>query len=140
MANDINQVSRKETRGGPSHQAYVLLRIAFVLVPILAGLDKFFNILNDWKMYLSQPFNVLGQPTVTMMVVGIIEIVAGILVWIKPKIFSYIVAIWLILIIINLFFLGRFYDIALRDFGLLLAALALARLSVLYDRNRKPRS
>ncbi len=68
-----------------------------------------------------------------MMVVGAIEIIAGILVWIKPKFFAYVVALWLLGIIINLLLLGRFYDIALRDLGLLLGSLALARLSQQYD-------
>ena len=118
---------------GPNHQSYLILRFAFAIIPILMGLDKFTNLLTNWEQYLSPPFNVLGNPHSTMMVVGIIEIIAGIGVWVKPKIFSYIVALWLLLIIINLLILGKFYDIALRDFGLLLGAVALARLSCKHD-------
>lgn len=117
----------------PSFQAYQILRFAFTIAPILAGLDKFFNILVKWDIYLSHPFNVFGNAHTTMIIVGIIEIIAGILVWIKPKIFSYIVALWLLAIIINLLILKNYYDIALRDIGLLLGALALGSLSQKYD-------
>lgn len=108
---------------------YCLLHFGFAILPILAGLDKFFNFLTNWEQYLSAPFNVLGDAHTTMLVVGIVEIIAGIGVWFKPKVFSYIVALWLLAIIINLLVLGKFYDVALRDFGLLLGALALGRLS-----------
>lgn len=121
---------------GPHYQAYQLLHIAFALAPIIAGLDKFFNHLTIWGQYLSQPFNVFGNASTTMMVVGAIEIIAGIGVWFKPKYFAYIVAAWLAAIIINLLMLEKFYDIALRDFGLFLGALALARLAVTYDKER----
>lgn len=117
----------------PGCQAYEILRIAFTIAPILAGLDKFFGFLTNWDQYLSSPFNVLGDAHKTMMVVGVIEIIAGIGVWFKPKIFSYIVAIWLLGIIVNLLILHTFYDIALRDLGLLLGAVALGRLSEKYS-------
>lgn len=117
----------------PSYQAYQILRFAFTVAPILAGLDKFFNFLTIWEQYLSAPFNVFGNAHTTMMVVGVIEIIAGIGVWVKPKVFSYIVAFWLLAIIVNLLILNSFYDIALRDLGLLLGALALGRLSIKYD-------
>lgn len=117
----------------PGYQAFLLLRFAFTVAPILMGLDKFFGFMANWEQYLSAPFNVLGNAHQTMMVVGIIEIIAGVLVWIKPRIFAYIIAIWLLAIIINLLLIGRFYDIALRDFGLLLGALALARLSEAFE-------
>lgn len=123
----------KENLKKPSYQAYQLLHIAFTIAPIVAGLDKFFNFLTRWDQYLAGPFDVFGNPSTTMMVVGIIEIIAGIGVWIKPKIFSYVVALWLLGIILNLLVLQNFYDIALRDLGLLLGALALGRLSVNYD-------
>jgi hypothetical protein len=116
--------------------AYQLLHIAFIILPIIAGLDKFFNFLTDWRQYLSQPFDVFNNPDTTMMVVGVIEIIAGIGVWLKPKIFSYIVAAWLLAIIINLLLLHDYYDIALRDLGLLLGALALGRLSAWYESKR----
>lgn len=124
---------QKEDFKNPSYQAYQILHFAFTVAPILAGLDKFFNFLTDWEQYLSSPFNVFGDPHATMMIVGIIEIIAGIGIWLKPKLFAYIVALWLLGIIVNLLILGNFYDIALRDLGLLLGALALGRLSIKYD-------
>jgi len=134
MVEPIVNNERKEVGySSHAHQAYQILRFAFTIAPILAGLDKFFYFLTNWAQYLSEPFNVFGNVRTTMMVVGVIEIIAGILVWIKPKIFAYIVALWLLAIIINLLILGEFFDIALRDLGLLLSALALARLSVIYD-------
>jgi len=125
--------SQKEDYNEPSFQAYQILRFAFTVAPILAGLDKFFNFLTNWEQYLASPFNVFGNPHTTMMIVGVIEIIAGIGVWLKPKFFAYIIVLWLLGIIINLLLLHNFYDIALRDLGLLLGALALARLSHKYD-------
>lgn len=113
----------------PVYQAYQLLHLAFTIAPIVAGLDKFFHYLTNWEQYLSAPFNVFGNAHTTMLVVGVIEIIAGIGVWLKPKVFSYIVALWLLGIIVNLLKLGNFYDVALRDLGLMLGALALGRLS-----------
>lgn len=118
------------------YQAYQILHLAFTIAPILAGLDKFFNYLTIWEKYLSTPFNIFGNPHTTMMIVGIIEIAAGIGVWLKPQIFSYVVSLWLLGIIINLLVLGNYYDIALRDFGLLLGSLALGRLSKNYEHSR----
>lgn len=118
-----------------SYHAYQILHFAYTVAPIAAGLDKFFNILTQWGNYLSAPFNVLGDTTTTMMIVGVIEIIAGIGVWLKPKLFAYVVALWLLGIIVNLLLLGQFYDIALRDLGLLLGALALGSLSQKYDRS-----
>lgn len=132
MANEAPS-SSKENLHKPSYQAYQILRFAFTVAPILAGLDKFFNFLTNWNQYLSPQFDFFGNPHATMLVVGVVEIIAGIGVWLKPKIFAYIVALWLLGIITNLLMLHEFYDIALRDLGLLLGALALARLSVKYD-------
>jgi hypothetical protein len=115
----------------PARQAYHILYFAFIVAPIVAGLDKFFHVLTDWNMYLA-PFadRVLhGHGPTFMKIVGVIEIVAGIGVLLMPRIFAYVVAVWLWLIIINLFMAHGFYDVALRDFGLSLGALALARLS-----------
>jgi uncharacterized membrane protein YphA (DoxX/SURF4 family) len=109
--------------------AFLILRFGFAILPIIAGLDKFFNFLTNWEMYLSGPFNVLGNAHTTMMVVGIIEIIAGIGVWLWPRIFSWIVALWLLGIIVNLLLLGHYYDVALRDLGLLLGAVSLGWLS-----------
>lgn len=125
-------LQKKGNYRNPSYQAYLLLCVAFTLASILAGLDKYFYVLTNWEKYLSPTFNVLGNSHTTMMAVGAIEVIVGIGVWLKPKIFAYLVALWLFAIIINLLTI-HFYDIALRDFGLLLGALALARLSVKYD-------
>ena len=115
----------------PAYQAYQILHIAFVVAPVLAGLDKSAHVLTNWDMYLAPAIANLSPigGHGLMLVVGVIEIVAGILVAIKPRVFSYVVAAWLLLIIINLLILPGYFDIALRDFGLLLGALALARLS-----------
>jgi hypothetical protein len=115
-------------------QAFRILQFTFVVAPIVAGLDKFFNLLTYWPNYLS-PFasNFLNQHNQEfMMAAGVVEILAGIGVALKPKIFSYIVFLWLLGIIANLLLAGQFFDIALRDLGLALSALALARLSRKY--------
>jgi uncharacterized membrane protein YphA (DoxX/SURF4 family) len=119
----------------PSYQAYKILHLAFVVAPIVAGLDKFFHLLVNWDQYLPQSINNLvgGHGHELMIAVGVIEIVAGIGVAFKPKVFAYVIAAWLLLIIINLLMIPGYYDIALRDFGLLLGALALARLSHEFD-------
>src|SRR5213080_5351983 len=113
----------------PAYQAYRILHFGFTVAPILAGLDKFFHLLVNWDQYLPGVVaNASPIPAHTLMlVVGVIEVVAGIGVWFKPKIFAYIVAVWLVVIIINLLLIPGYFDIALRDFGLFLAALALAR-------------
>lgn len=134
MTNETPSNVNERSFRRPSYQAYQILHVAFAVAPIVAGLDKFFNLLANWGQYLAPTFNVLGNTQMTMMTVGVIEIIAGIGVWLKPKIFAYIVALWLLGIILNLLALESFYDIALRDFGLMLGALALARLSHLYDR------
>ncbi len=115
----------------PSYQAYRILHLGFTVAPILAGADKFFGVLTDWDKYLPSLVNNLvgGHGHALMLVVGIIEIVAGIGVALKPRIFSYVVAAWLGAIILNLLLIPGYFDVALRDFGLLLGALALGRLS-----------
>ena len=105
------------------------LKLTFGLVPIVAGLDKFTNLLVQWEKYIAPPFAHLVPPHGFMMLVGVIEIVAGIGVFVKPRVFAYIVAVGLLLIIINLLTIPAYYDIALRDLGLALGALALGRLS-----------
>jgi len=122
-------------RTDPAFQAFMLLRIAFTVAPILFGLDKFFNVMVDWEQYLAPWINDLSplSATHTMYVVGVIEIVAGLAVAIKPRYAAYIVAAWLAGIIINLLSYSGYYDVALRDFGLLLGALTLARLASVYD-------
>jgi hypothetical protein len=124
----------------PERQAYEILHWGFVAAPVLAGLDKFANILTNWDAYLAPPIaKMLGGSAHTfMLVVGVVEVVAGLLVAIKPKIGGYVVAAWLGGIIINLLIGGRYLDVALRDFGLMLGALALGRLAQVFDRPRSP--
>ena len=125
-------------RSEPAYGAFWLLRIGFVVLPIWMGADKFVNVLTHWPNYLA-PWIVdiakdLGLTAQGVMyIVGVIEIVAGIAVAIKPRYAAYVVAAWLAGIIINLLTYSGFYDIALRDFGLLVAALTLARLAAAYD-------
>ena len=113
------------------HQAFRILQVGFTLAPILAGLDKFFHLLVDWDQYLPGVVANLSpiSPHTLMLVVGVIEIVAGFGVALKPRIFAYVVAAWLAVIIINLLLIPGYFDVALRDFGLLLGALALGQLS-----------
>jgi uncharacterized membrane protein YphA (DoxX/SURF4 family) len=117
--------------GSPAHQAFRILQFGFTVAPILAGLDKFFHLLVNWDQYLPGVVaNASPIPAHTLMlIVGVIEIVAGIGVALKPRIFAYIVAAWLALIIINLLLIPGYFDVALRDLGLCLGALALGRLS-----------
>jgi hypothetical protein len=114
-----------------ANQAFLLLRTVFTVAPILFGLDKFAEVLTDWERYLAPEFNDLipGTAHQAMLMVGIVEIAAGLLVAVLPRIGGYVVAAWLAGIILNLLLIGDFYDVALRDFGLLVAALALARLA-----------
>jgi hypothetical protein len=113
------------------------LRIGFTVAPILFGIDKFLNWLVDWPIYLAPDLNDLipGTAHQAMLVVGVIEIVAGLVVAVRPKFGGYLVAAWLTGIIVNLLLLADFYDVALRDFGLLLGALTLARLATLFERS-----
>lgn len=123
--------------GDPSYQAFLLLRTVFTVAPILFGLDKFFNVMTDWPHYLAPWIDGIlpGSASAAMYAVGVIEIVAGILVAVAPRIGAYVVALWLAGIIVNLLTLPGFYDVALRDFGLLIGALALGRLA---DAHRAP--
>jgi hypothetical protein len=119
----------------PDYQAYQLLHLGFTLAPILAGADKFFNALVQWDLYLAPAIIRISPIAIhtMMLVVGVVEMLAGLLVAFKPRWGGYVVAAWLWAIIINLLMGAGFYDIALRDFGLSLGALALARLSVEFD-------
>ncbi len=118
----------------PARQAYQLLHVGFTIAPIVAGLDKFFQLLVRWDKYLAPAVtNVLPLSAETFMhIVGVVEIIAGLIVAFKPRIGGYIVAAWLAGIIINLLIIPDYFDIALRDFGLALGALALARLAQTY--------
>lgn len=115
----------------PSYQAYRALQLGFVVAPILAGADKFLGLMTEWTQYLWPGFsNILGiSPTAFMGVVGVVEIVAGIVVAVKPRFGGYLVAAWLVGIILNLLLVGGYFDIALRDLGLAIGAFALARLA-----------
>jgi uncharacterized membrane protein YphA (DoxX/SURF4 family) len=125
----------ERAKSDPAYQAFLTLRVGFTVLPIVMGIDKFFNNLVNWEQYLAHwivnisPFTATG----TMYVVGIVEIAAGVLVAIKPRYFAYLVAAWLAGIILDLLTYSGFYDVALRDFGLLLGALTLARLASTFD-------
>ena len=121
--------STPQTANQDSRTAFQILHLGFTVLPILAGLDKFFNLLTDWTQYLPDFITDSVSGEVVMGVVGVIEIVAGIGVWLKPRLFAPVVAGWLGVIILTLALKGGFWDIALRDFGLLLGALALGRLA-----------
>ncbi len=112
-------------------QAFQILRFAFTVAPIVMGADKFFHLLVNWDQYLPAMVNNLvgGHGHELMLAVGVIEIAAGIGVALKPRIFAYVVAAWLFLIICNLLAIPGYFDVAMRDLGLLLGALALGRLS-----------
>ena len=120
----------------PAFQAFTLLRVGFTVAPILFGLDKFLDWLVDWQRYLAPEINDLvpGNAHQAMLAVGVVEIVAGLVVAVRPRIGGYLVAAWLAGIIVNLLLQAEYYDIALRDFGLLIVALALARLATAFDR------
>ena len=115
-----------------SRTAFQILHLGFTVAPILFGLDKFFNLMTNWVDYLPGFVTEAVNGDVVMAVVGVIEIVAGIGVWLKPKIFAPVVAAWLVVIIVTLL-IGGFWDIALRDFGLMLGALALWRLAITHS-------
>lgn len=121
-------------RDDPAYQAFWLLRVGFTVAPILFGLDKFFGILTDWDQYLAPRLNDIlpGTAHQFMYFVGIVEIVAGLVVALQPRWGAYLVAAWLAGIILNLLLIPDFYDVALRDFGLFLAALTLARLATAF--------
>jgi uncharacterized membrane protein YphA (DoxX/SURF4 family) len=122
-------------RADPAYQAFALLRIGFTVLPIVMGLDKFSNTLVNWENYLAPWIHHLSPLSAvhTMHIVGVIEIAAGIAVAIKPRYAAYIVAGWLAGIIVDLLTYSGYYDVALRDFGLMFAALTLARLASKFD-------
>lgn len=123
----------------PAYQAFWLLRIGFIVAPIVFGLDKFFDVLVNWERYLAPEINDLipGNAHQAMLAIGVIEIVAGLVVAVRPRFGGYLVAAWLAGIIVNLLLIGDYYDVALRDFGLLLAALTLARLATAFPARQR---
>ena len=118
------------------YQAFLLLRVGFTVAPIAFGLDKFWNGMVYWPKYLAPWVNSImpGSAQGFMHFVGVVEIVAGLAVLIKPRFGAYLVAGWLAGIVVNLFSYPGWYDVAVRDFGLMLGALTLARLASVYDR------
>ena len=122
---------RTSLKRDPADQAWQLLYVAFVVAPIVAGVDKFFGLLVNWDQYLAPIFaqmSPIGGHGL-MLVIGVVEVIAGLIVFWKPRIGGYLVAVWLWGIILNLLLIPAYFDIALRDFGLSLGALAFARLS-----------
>src|SRR3954453_9485768 len=126
-----NTATRPTSFHDPAYQAFWLLRIGFVVAPILFGLDKFFHVLVDWDRYLAPEFvDLLHLQAHTLMyAVGAIEIVAGLVVAVRPRFGAYLVAAWLAGLLVTLLMLGDYYDIAQPDFGLLLGDLTLAPLA-----------
>ena len=135
IANEMGFTGTESRADSAAYQAYQILRLGFTVAPIIAGVDKFLHLLVDWDKYLPATVNNMlgGHGHEFMLVVGVIEVVAGIGVFLKPKIFAYVVSAWLLLIIVNLLMIPGYFDIALRDLGLSLGALALGRLSSTYD-------
>ena len=129
------QSTSASNHSDPTYQAFWILRIGFVVAPILFGADKFAHVLVNWDLYLAPRISdhLPGTPHQAMYTVGIIEIVAGLVVALRPRFGGYLVAAWLVGIIVNLLLIPGFYDIALRDFGLFIAAVALARLATAFD-------
>jgi uncharacterized membrane protein YphA (DoxX/SURF4 family) len=134
-AAEFSSTFSQRLAGDPAYQAFLLLRIVFAVAPIVFGLDKFFNVLVDWEGYLAPWIDdiVPGSAATAMHLVGAVEIVAGLAVALKPRYGAYLVAAWLAGIIVNLLTYSGYYDIALRDFGLMVGALSLARLASKYD-------
>ena len=128
---DVVEMTVTADLADPAYQAYLLLRNAFTVALILAGADKFFNTMIDWHQYLAPaiPRAIGLAPEVFLWAVGIIEIALGVWIAFVPRRASYWVAGWFALIVVNQFMVGTHYDVALRDFALLLGALALGRLA-----------
>jgi len=124
--------------GGPAGEAFLVLRAGFTAAPVLFGLDKFFDVMTDWARYLAPSIDKLvpGDAHQAMLAVGVVEIAAGLLVAVRPKLGAPVVAAWLVGIIVNLLLLGGHADVALRDFGLFLGAVALSRLAVAAEDGR----
>src|SRR3954451_12429171 len=130
----IHLTRMRTTSADPAHEAFLLLRTVFTVAPIVFGLDKFANVLTDWPQYLAPWIDriVPGTAQQAMYAVGVVEMLAGVLVAVAPRIGAWVVAAWLAGIIVDLLTIPGFYDIALRDFGLCVGAVALARLAVRY--------
>jgi hypothetical protein len=127
-------------RSDPTFQAFWLLRVGFTVAPIAFGVDKFFHVLTNWDLYFAPRLDriVPGTAHQAMYAVGIVEILAGLVVLLAPRFGGYLVALWLAGIIVDLLLIPGYYDVALRDFGLLLAALTLARLATAFPQDSAP--
>ena len=125
-----------------SYRAYQILRVCFTAILAVAGFDKFFHILVNWDQYLPPVFNRItgGRGHELMLAVGVVEMIVGLGVWFKPKVFAYIVATWLILIIVNLIIVSSYFDIVLRDLGLALGAIVLGQLSEAFSKQAVEKS
>ena len=130
----IHPTRSRATATDPAYQAFLLLRTVFTVAPIAFGLDKFVNVLTDWPRYLAPWIDGLvpGTAQQAMYAVGVVEVLAGVVVAVAPRFGAWLVAAWLAGIIVNLLTVPGFYDIALRDFGLFVGAVALARLAARY--------
>lgn len=140
MAIDTHGIStHARATTNPAYQAYRILQSGFTVAPVVAGLDKFFHLLVNWDQYLAPAIARLSPLSAhqLMLAIGVIEIAAGILVAIKPRIGAYVVSAWLLAIVFDLLLVPGYFDIALRDVGLSLGALALGRLSMEFDRVSK---
>ncbi|MFC9788553.1 hypothetical protein [Rhodococcus sp. NPDC127528] len=126
--------ARRVRLADPGYQAFLALRTVFTVAPILFGLDKFANVMTDWPQYLAPWIDGIlpGNAQQGMYIVGVVEVIAGLVVAIAPRFGAWLVVAWLAGIIVNLLTLPGYYDVALRDFGLLVAAAALGRLAVKY--------
>jgi len=127
--------SRRSLLRDPRYQAFWTLRLGFTILPIAMGIDKFFNAMVSWPQYLADWIDNIMPGTAQdfMYFVGAVEIVAGVLVLLKPRYAAYIVAAWLLGIVVNLWSYGEWWDISVRDVGLMLGALTLGRLASVYD-------
>lgn len=124
------QTVERESTTAPTWIAFQVLRVGFTLLPVLFGLDKLvLQFLNDWTIFLPGFVTDIVDGSVVMGIAGASEILIGIGVWLRPRIFGYLVAAWLTVIIVTLAIIGGFWSIALRDLGLLLAAVALGALA-----------
>jgi hypothetical protein len=124
-------VTQAHDRASGARHAFLLLRTLFTVAPIVVGLDKFLGLLTDWEQYLAPWIDAITPGTAhqAMLAVGVVEMLAGVLVAVRPRLGGYVVAVWLTGIVVSLVSTGTHLDVALRDLGLLVAALALAQLA-----------
>jgi hypothetical protein len=141
MSREVS-TARRAALSDPAYRAFLLLRTVFTVAPVLFGLDKFMNLLTDWPHYLAPWLDTVvpGTAQQAMYAIGVVEIVAGIAIALAPRFGGWLVAAWLLGIIVNLLTFPGFFDVALRDFGLLVAAVALAQLATRYAVGRHTRS